>query len=203
VTSIGLLDYGLSNIRSVQKAFEHLDIPTQLINRPEQVTGCDKLILPGVGAFQGGMDGLRAHNLVEPLQQAVAAGMPLLGICLGMQLLFELSEEDGQHTGLGFLPGRVVRFPESELVVPHMGWNQLHRLQDSRLLQKVPASGGYAYFVHSYYCQPTGPAIILMESDYGFPFPAIVGNGQLFGLQFHPEKSQTIGLQLLRNFANL
>lgn len=197
---IGLLDYGLSNIRNVQKAFEYLGATTRLIGSPEEMAGVDKLALPGVGAFAAGMAGLEARGLIGPIRQAVANGTPFLGICLGMQLLFERSAESPGVAGLGLLPGEAVKFDESAERVPHMGWNQLTVARANPLLANVSA-GSYAYFVHSYYCIPADPDLTLATADYGRPFCAIVGRGRLYGIQFHPEKSQAVGLQLLRNFA--
>ena len=197
---IGLLDYGLSNIRNVQKAFEHLGVTTRLIDKPAGMAGVDKLVLPGVGAFAAGMAGLRDRGLTEPTRAAVQAGVPFLGICLGMQLLFESSAESPGVAGLGLLPGVVKRFDDTAVRVPHMGWNQLTINQASPLLCGVP-DGAYAYFVHSYYCEPTDPALMLAMADYHQPFAAIAGRDQLYGIQFHPEKSQAVGLQILRNFA--
>jgi imidazole glycerol-phosphate synthase subunit HisH len=197
---IGLLDYGLSNIRNVQKAFEHLGVTTRLIDEPAGMAGVDKLVLPGVGAFAAGMAGLRDRGLTEPIRAAVQAGVPFLGICLGMQLLFENSAESPGVAGLGLLSGVVKRFDDTAVRVPHMGWNQLTINQASPLLCGVP-DGAYAYFVHSYYCEPTDPALMLAMADYHQPFAAIAGRDQLYGIQFHPEKSQAVGLQILRNFA--
>jgi imidazole glycerol-phosphate synthase subunit HisH len=199
---LGLLDYGLSNLRSVQKAFEHLGVSTTLIDHPAAIHHADKLILPGVGAFGAGMAGLQQRGLIEPIQSAVGAGIPLLGICLGMQLLFESSEESPGVAGLSLLPGPVHRFPNNGLTVPHIGWNQLDLTQEHPLLAGTPA-GAYAYFVHSYYCQPADPALTLATTDYGHPFAAIVGRAHVYGIQFHPEKSQSTGLRLLQNFATL
>jgi glutamine amidotransferase len=197
---IGLLDYGLSNIRNVQKAFEHLGATTRLIGSPAEMAGVDKLALPGVGAFAAGMAGLEARGLVEPIRTAVANGVPFLGICLGMQLLFERSAESPGVAGLGLLPGEAVKFDESAERVPHMGWNQLTVARPDPLLAGVSA-GSYAYFVHSYYCIPADPDLTLATADYGRPFCAIAGRGRLYGIQFHPEKSQAVGLQILRSFA--
>ena len=200
---IALIDYGISNLRSVQKAFEHLGAQVTLTSEPGQVIRADKLILPGVGAFSAGMDGLRLRHLIEPIQQQVQAGVPLIGICLGMQLLFRESEEVAQgappEPGLGLLAGRVVRLRGEGLHVPHMGWNQLHPLRDSALLRGVEP-GAYAYFVHSYVCEPADANVILATTDYGQDFASVVGAGNVWGIQFHPEKSQQTGLQVLRNF---
>jgi glutamine amidotransferase len=190
---IVLIDYGLGNLRSVQKAFEHLGTQITLTSDPEQVARADKLILPGVGAFSAGMAGLRQRGLIEPIKQAVRAGVPFIGICLGMQLLFDESEE------VGLLSGQVVLMQGKGLQVPHMGWNQIQPVRDSLLLRGV-APGAYAYFVHSYICMPAEAGIVLATSDYGGEFASVVGAGNVWGIQFHPEKSQRTGLQVLRNF---
>jgi glutamine amidotransferase len=200
---IALIDYGISNLRSVQKAFEHLGAPVTLASEPDQVMRADKLILPGVGAFSAGMDGLRQRGLVEPIKQSVQAGVPLIGICLGMQLLFDGSEEVGQdqppEPGLSLLGGRVVRLRGDGIHIPHMGWNQLEPVHDSALLRGIEP-GAYAYFVHSYVCEPADPDAVLATTDYGQAFCSMVGRGNVWGIQFHPEKSQRTGLQVLRNF---
>ncbi len=197
---ISIIDYGLSNIRSVVKAFEHLEIPTTLVGTPDGIANAEKLFLPGVGAFAAGMDGLRQHGLVEPIQAAAKDGVPLMGICLGMQLLFDWGEEDGLHEGLGILPGRVVRFADINLPIPHMGWNQLEFVRESKVTAGLN-NGRYTYFVHSYHCQPDDPAMIIAKMEYERPFVSIVGHKNIYGLQFHPEKSQATGLRMLRNFA--
>jgi len=202
---IAIVDYGVGNLRSVQKALERVGATAVVTSDPAALDAAQGVVLPGVGAFGDGMDHLRARRLVEPVLRQVEGGKPLLGICLGMQLLFEQSEEMGLHQGLGLLPGRVVRFPGSELKVPHIGWNQL-RTMGSRpvmaLLQDIP-DGAYAYFVHSYYAAPAEPGDLLATTEYGLEFASVVGRGQVYGAQFHPEKSQDVGLQLLRNFARL
>ena len=205
---ITLVDYGGSNLRSVEKAFEAIGARVCVTNEPAVVARAERLVLPGVGAFGAGMDALRTAGLDEATIAAVDGGTPLLGICLGMQLLFDESEELGRHAGLGLLAGRVVRFnglsaPDGRpLKVPHIGWNELLHDAEHPLLASVH-SGAHAYFVHSYYCAPDDPAVVLSRSKYGRPFPAIVGRGRVFGFQFHPEKSQSVGLRLLRNFATL
>jgi glutamine amidotransferase len=200
---IVLIDYGLGNLRSVQKAFEHLGTQVMLTSDPEQVVRADKLILPGVGAFSAGMEGLRQRGLVEPIHQSVKSGTPLFGICLGMQLLFDESEEVGQgfqpEKGLSLLAGQVVRLRGQDIHVPHMGWNQIQPTRDSILLRGV-APGAFAYFVHSYICRPADVQVILATTDYGGEFASVVGAGNVWGIQFHPEKSQRTGLQVLRNF---
>lgn len=199
---IALIDYGISNLRSVQKAFEHLDMEVTLVDTPDRLAQAERLILPGVGAFPAGMKGLQERGLVESIKQAARDGKPLMGICLGMQLLFESSDEMGKTEGLGLLPGHVTRMSGRGLKIPHMGWNQLDVVRDHPLVHDL-VSGSYAYFVHSYAIYPEDQGIVLATTDYGTPFASIVGHGKLCGLQFHPEKSQAVGLKLLRNFLNL
>lgn len=201
---LAVIDYGAGNLRSVLHALNHLGAPdVRLVHQPEDLIGADKVILPGVGAFGAGMQKLHEQHLVQPIRDAVAQGIPYLGICLGMQFLFEQSDEMGIHQGLGILPGTVTRFPAFEhLKVPHMGWNQLTVQKESPLAASI-TSDSYAYFVHSYYCQPADPSDILISVDYGIPFTAGVARDNIFGVQFHPEKSQQVGLQLLRNFLSM
>lgn len=201
---LAVIDYGAGNLRSVLHALYSLGVPDSCVVRtPHELQGASRIILPGVGAFGAGMDQLRAQSLVQPIQDAAAAGIPILGICLGMQFLFEISDELGSHEGLGLLKGRVTRFPSQPgLKVPHMGWNQLASVRESPLIAGI-APGSYAYFVHSYYCAPDEDADLLLTSDYGFPFAAAVQRGNLYGVQFHPEKSQRTGLQILANFVEV
>ncbi|HTP08741.1 MAG TPA: imidazole glycerol phosphate synthase subunit HisH [Anaerolineae bacterium] len=204
---IALIDYGISNLRSVQKAFEHLDTEVTLVDTPDRLDQAERLILPGVGAFPAGMKGLQERGLLEPIKQAAREGKPLIGICLGMQLLFESSDEMGDTRGLGLLPGKVTRLGGQssvarDLKIPHMGWNQLDVVRDHPLVRDL-VSGSYAYFVHSYVIYPEDRNIVLTTTDYGGPFASIVGRGNVCGLQFHPEKSQAVGLKLLRNFLTL
>ncbi len=196
---IALLDYGIGNLRSVEKAFQAVGAPVQLTSNAEDIQRADKIILPGVGAFGDGMAGLQQRKMVEPLQAAVRHGTPLLGICVGMQLLFAGSAESPGVAGLGFLPGEVRRFPASDLKVPQTGWNQVTPCRDTPLLADLPP-GSYAYFNHSYYCDPAEPDDWLAATDYGLRYASIVGHGRLYGVQFHPEKSQAVGLLILRNF---
>ncbi|MGD2207365.1 MAG: imidazole glycerol phosphate synthase subunit HisH [Anaerolineae bacterium] len=212
---IVIIDYGAGNLRSVQKALERVGATAVVTAEPAALEAARGVVLPGVGAFGDGMDNLRARRMIEPLLRQVEAGKPLLGICLGMQLLFDESEEMGRHKGLRLLPGRVVRFPEGELKVPHIGWNQLRmvngessfthhasRIAQHELLGSVP-DGAYAYFVHSYYPVPEEPGDVMATTEYGIEFASVVGRGRVWGAQFHPEKSQEVGLQLLANFARL
>lgn len=195
---IAIIDYGVGNLRSVQKAFEAVGAPARLVGSPAELEEARALVLPGVGAFGDGMAMLSERGFVPALLGVVRAGRPLLGICLGMQLLFQESEEMGRHAGLGILPGRVVRFA-GDLKVPQIGWNQLWWRRPNPLLAGVP-DGSYAYFVHSYYVQPADAAHVLAETDYGIFYPSVVGKGNVFGVQFHPEKSQDVGMRILRNF---
>jgi glutamine amidotransferase len=199
------VDYGVGNLRSVQKALERVGARAVVTSQASVLDEAQGVVLPGVGAFGDGMDQLRARHLVEPVLRQVEEHKPLLGICLGMQLLFEESEEMGTHQGLGLLPGRVARFPEGELKVPHIGWNQLQMAgggPEMALLEGI-AGGSHAYFVHSYYAAPEEPDDVLATTDYGLPFAAVVGRGRVFGAQFHPEKSQDVGLRMLENFSRL
>lgn len=196
---IAIVDYGAGNLRSVQNTLKHVGAETKTVSKPSELDGADKIVLPGVGAFGAGMAALRESGFVEPIIQAAKAGVPLLGICLGMQYLFETSEEMGTHQGLGLLPGQVVKFPPNGPLVPHIGWNQLHIRQQSPLLRGVN-EGDYAYFVHSYYVEAADPNDILASTDYGLNYASVVGRGNIFGIQCHPEKSQHVGQRILRNF---
>jgi glutamine amidotransferase len=210
---IGIIDYGMGNLRSVQKALQRLGAEASVLRAPDEVSSVNKLILPGVGAFADGMANLRAGGWIEPIHQHVQSGAPFLGICLGMQLLFESSQEDAVSAdqpveGLGLLPGRVVGFARDRggrsLKVPHMGWNQLTITREDPLLAGVP-NGSHVYFVHGYYAEPdeTRFAVTSAVCDYGGPFAAAAWHHNIHAMQFHPEKSQRIGLTLLGNFIDL
>ena len=201
---LAVIDYGAGNLRSVLHALNHLGVDdVTLVQSGDQLHGADKIILPGVGAFGAGMQQLHKKGIVEPLKDAISAGTPYLGICLGMQFLFEESDEMGTHEGLGILSGKVRRFPKDHVYkVPHMGWNQLITYKASPLLKGV-MEGDYAYFVHSYYCDAANPDDVILTTDYGLSFTVGVQHDNIYGVQFHPEKSQKIGLQLLTNFLNL
>ena len=194
---IAIVDYGIGNLGSVTKGFRHAGAEVELSGDPAVLGRADALVLPGDGAFGATMDEIEARGLVPLLREAVAEGKPLLGICIGMQLLFEESEEHGRHRGLGVLPGRVRRFDDA-LTVPHMGWNTLRVRRAHPLLDGV-ADGAHVYFVHSYYCDAPDE-VVVASSDYGGDFAAIVGRDNVLGLQFHPEKSQAVGLRLIANF---
>lgn len=199
---IAIVDYGMGNLRSVEKAVEYVGGAATITSQVAMLETAQGVILPGVGAFGNAMANLRARQLIEPLVDQISSGKPFLGICLGMHLLFEEGEEMGQHEGLGVLAGRVVRFRDGGLKVPHIGWNELHVQQQSPILAGV-ADGSYAYFVHSYYVVPRDAAIVVATTQYGMEYASVVGQGNLFGAQFHPEKSQDVGLRIMRNFVGI
>jgi imidazole glycerol-phosphate synthase subunit HisH len=194
---IAIVDYGIGNLGSVTKAFRHLGVETVLTGDPARLAAAEALVLPGDGAFGATMDEIRRRGLEPALRSAAASGRALLGICIGMQVLFEESEEHGRHLGLGLLTGRVRRLPE-DVTVPHMGWNRLHVRRPHPLFDGI-AEGSYVYFVHSYYCDASAGDVIA-TTDYGPEFAAVVGRGSVLGMQFHPEKSQSVGLRLVENF---
>jgi glutamine amidotransferase len=197
---IAIIDYGMGNLHSVSKAIEKLGREAVVTADPAEIMAADGAILPGVGAFGDAMANLRMTGLDTVVKDYAATGKPLLGICLGMQLLFSESEEHGKHEGLNLLPGRVVRF-QGKYKIPHMGWNDLSFLQESPLFEGVEP--GYVYFVHSFHAQPERPEDLLAVTDYHQPVTAIVGRGSLFGMQFHPEKSGDFGMKLLQRFLEL
>jgi glutamine amidotransferase len=200
---IVIIDYQMGNLRSVQKGFEKVGHQAEISDDPQRIAMAEKVVLPGVGAFEDAMTALRERNLIEPIRQVVEADKPFLGICLGLQLLFDVGYEDGRHAGLGILPGEVVRFePQENLKVPHMGWNRLHFRQESPIFAGLE-EGVHMYFVHSYYVVPRDESVIAAEASYPTPFCAAIRRERLFATQFHPEKSQSDGLRILRNFAEL
>ncbi len=205
---IAIIDYGMGNLRSVQKALEHVGADARIVHSPDALRTAHKVVLPGVGAFSDAMAQLRKQGFIEPLIDYAASGRPFLGICLGLQLLFDISYEDGEHQGLGLLPGRVVRFDFgdspalSDFKVPHMGWNTLQWDKPCPLLTGLN-SGEHFYFVHSYYVDPLDREVVGGWCDYGHAFAAMVWKGNVFATQFHPEKSQQAGLHVLWNFAAL
>lgn len=201
--AVAIVDYGMGNLHSVSKAVERLGYDSLVTGDPEQLLAADSVILPGVGAFGDAMAHLRENGLDEVVRKSAASGQPLLGICLGMQLLFSSSEEHGVHEGLGILPGSVVRFaPRDGFKVPHMGWNRLaFRQPESPLLNGLQE--GHVYFVHSYHVQTQQDSDLIAVTDYGHPVTAVAGQGNVFGMQFHPEKSGELGMQLLGNFLKL
>ncbi|HUU90821.1 MAG TPA: imidazole glycerol phosphate synthase subunit HisH [Phycisphaerae bacterium] len=214
---IVIVDYGMGNLRSVQKALERIGQPAVISDKPGAVATAERLIVPGVGAFGDAMAALRAGGLVEAIRDFVTAGRPMLGICLGLQILFEESEEVAESPvelaaladaplpkGLAMIPGRVQRFSETlaehGLKVPHMGWNQVRPAGESPLFEGMPDGGVYFYFAHSYYAAPRDEDVVAGWTDYGGPFASAVTSGNVHATQFHPEKSQAMGLALLENF---
>jgi glutamine amidotransferase len=198
---ITVVDYKLNNLRSLENTLRRLGADVLVTSNPDDVRRASKLILPGVGAFGDGMRNLNELDLAQPFIERVQSGVPTLGICLGMHLLFAESEEFGRHRGLELLNGRIVKLPEN-LRVPHMGWNQLHSKQADPLTAGI-AESSFVYFVHSYYAQPASPDVVLASTDYEIEFPAIVRTNNIWATQFHPEKSQNVGERLLDNFARL
>jgi glutamine amidotransferase len=200
---IAIIDYGMGNLRSVQKALEAVGAEAEVTGDPEKVRRASKLILPGVGAFEDAIEELKRTGLGEAFVEGVRAGKPCLGVCLGLQLLFDASEEDGVHAGLGLLRGRVVRFASRPgLKIPHMGWNTLRVRREIPLLAGLE-DGASVYFVHSYHAVAGDPADVAAEADYPDPFPAVVARDNLMAAQFHPEKSQRVGLAMYANFARM
>ena len=200
---LAIIDYQMGNLRSVQKGFERVGAAATIINEPEQIRAASKIVLPGVGAFGDAITELRRRNLVEPICEAIQAGKPFLGICLGLQMLFDVGYEGGEFQGLGIIPGEVRRFElPVEYKIPHMGWNNAIQKRRSPLFKDVPDNEHF-YFVHSYSVVPRDESVIGTETDYGGRFCSSIWRDNLFATQFHPEKSQTRGLELLKNFAAL
>jgi glutamine amidotransferase len=198
-----IVDYGMANLRSVQKAFERVGQAAEITSDPNRMAEADKLVLPGVGAFRDAIARLRQADMIPPIVEHIRSGRPFMGICLGLQLLFTKSHEDGEYAGLDLFPGEVVRFPYVPgLKVPHMGWNQLRKRRLVPLLRDLPDLSA-AYFVHSYYVVPRDPALTATETDYPTPFTSMIWRDNVYATQFHPEKSQRIGLEMLRQFAVL
>lgn len=200
---LAIIDYQMGNLRSVQKGFEKVGHAATITSDPTILRQASKVVLPGVGAFGDAMAELRRRHLIEPIRDAVQSGKPFLGICLGLQLLFETGYEGGQHQGLGILKGEVVRFElPHDYKVPHMGWNTLKIRKPAPILKDL-AEGTYVYFVHSYFVKPADADVIATETDYGGPFCSMIWRDNLYATQFHPEKSQANGLKILKNFAEL
>ena len=205
---IAIIDYGMGNLRSVQKALHSVGGDVKIVRSAGELAGAEKIVLPGVGAFRDAIGRLREQDLAEPIVRAIQTNVPFLGICLGLQLLFDVSYEDGEHTGLGVLSGKVVRFDfdlqatARRLAVPHMGWNQIYWKRHCPLLGGVE-NDAHVYFVHSYHVVPLEADVVLTTTDYGQTFVSSVWRGNLFATQFHPEKSQAVGLKILENFVRL
>lgn len=225
---IAIIDSGIANLRSVEKGFEKVGVAARVAKEPRLLRDATGIVLPGVGAFADGIATLKAAGFIEPLMREIESGKPILGICLGLHFLFSASEEFGLHKGLDILQGRVRRFPESvpppdsssrtstssaepspvpglqssRLKIPHMGWNQVHLQREVPIMEGIP-DGSYFYFVHSYYVEPDEPGVIAGLTEYGVRFTSMIWRDNLFATQFHPEKSQALGLQLLANFGRL
>lgn len=198
---IAIIDYGMGNLRSVQKGLEFVGTRAEVTRDPQRIASASGVVLPGVGAFHACMENLKRFGLVEPVQEFVQQRRPFLGICLGFQLLFSESEEFGRQKGLDIFPGRVVGFrPQNGLNVPHMGWNRIEKKKDSPFLEGI-SDGDYVYFVHSYYVDPEEESLVATTTSYGDTFVSSIATDHLFACQFHPEKSQEIGLRILGNFA--
>lgn len=203
---IAIIDYGMGNLRSVQKGFEKIGCEALITNDPKDILQAEKIVLPGVGAFSDCMHNLEQAGFIEPIQKVIAEGRPFLGICVGMQLLFTDSTEFGLHNGLNIIPGHVLRFPDhmtvagEKLKVPQMGWNQLSFKLRPPVLHGVE-DGSNVYFVHSFYVKPDDCSVIATTTDYGIEFCSSIWKNNIFASQFHPEKSQGIGLKILKNFA--
>ena len=201
---IAIIDYGMGNLRSVQKAFEKIGVDASICTDPATLADAPSAVLPGVGAFRDAIAELDRLGFSDAIRTHVAAGKPLLGICLGMQLLLDVSEEDGEYAGLGIVPGRVVRFASQPgLKIPHMGWNTITATTEHAAAPELAGveDGSHVYFVHSYHVVPSDESAIALVSDHGGPFVAAIKSGNVFATQFHPEKSQSVGQEMLRNFA--
>lgn len=200
---IAILDYEMGNLRSVSNSMAAVGGDCQVTRDPAVVVQADKLVVPGVGAFRDCMAALKRYELIEPIRDFIAAKKPYLGICLGMQILMEESEEGGRHEGLGIFAGKVIRFdPKYQLKIPHMGWNGLKPSGKSRLLAGLPETND-VYFVHSYFVQPKKKSVVAATTNYGTDFPSVLEQDHIFAVQFHPEKSQQVGLKILKNFVEL
>ncbi len=199
---IAIIDYGMGNLRSVEKGFQKVGVDVTVTNRPEVVEKAEGVVLPGVGAFRDCMQELTNLKLIDTVSDFIKKGKPYLGICLGLQILFSESEEFGTCKGLGILKGKVVRFKNGGLKIPQMGWNELNIKQESPLLSDIPDKS-YFYFVHSYYVAPEDDSITLTSTDYGVEFVSSVCRDNIFAVQFHPEKSQSLGLKMLENFGKI
>jgi len=201
MADVAIVDYGVGNLRSVEKAFAATGHSAIVTNDQNELLRASRLVLPGVGAFGACMKALREHGLAELVVELAHAGTPLLGVCVGMQMLFEESDEFGKTNGLGLVRGRVRRFSE-ELVVPQVGWNRIHQLRQHSLFTEVDDEA-FCYFVHSYFCEPENEDVVIGSTEYGVNYASVIAQDNVCGVQFHPEKSQAVGLQMLSNFARI
>jgi len=199
--NIAIIDYGVGNLRSVEKAFTSQGIEAVVTRDEKVLRGADKLVLLGVGAFGYAMESLRKLGFDEIVIEGAGAGKPIIGLCVGLQMMFEEGHEFGSHRGLGLLPGRVIKFPDG-VRTPHVGWNQVEFKQSHRVFRDLP-DHSFFYFVHSYFVEPADPSCVMGETEYGRRFASICGRDNIIGVQFHPEKSQAAGLKLLNNFARM
>ena len=199
---IAIVDYGIGNLRSVEKALQFIGLESEITFEEEKLPNSNGIILPGVGAFPDAMENLKSRGLDETIKKAAAINKPILGICLGMQLLFEESDEIRLTEGLGLIKGRIEKFKEEQVKIPHMGWNSLNIVQENNILKGINQED-YVYFVHSYYAVLKHRENLIAETEYGVKAPAVVSEGNVYGMQFHPEKSGDIGIQMLRNFGEM
>ena len=197
--SVAIIDYGVGNLRSVEKAFAAMGCEAIITSDERELRRAERLVLPGVGAFGACMSALKERGFDRLVQERASEGTPLLGVCVGMQLLFDESEEFGSTRGLGLLRGSVRRFG-NELVVPQVGWNRIHQKEPHALFEGI-GNGSFCYFVHSFYCEPADERVVAGETEYGVRYASVVAQGNVCGVQFHPEKSQEVGLRMLKNFA--
>ena len=199
---LGIIDYGMGNLGSVTNACRYLELPCRVITKPTELAGCDAAVLPGVGAFADCMKHLGDHGFIDPIKAWISDGKPFLGICLGLQVLFADSEESPGVPGLGILPGRVRRFTSTDLKIPQIGWNKVKKAQpDCPLFQGVPDEA-FFYFVHSFHAETPDTAIVAGVTEYGVAYPSMVWRDNIMAVQFHPEKSQKVGLRMLQNFGD-
>jgi glutamine amidotransferase len=194
-----IVDYGAGNLHSVTRAVVHAGVRPLVTSSARYVEEAEALVVPGVGAASDTMLNLRRHSLVDPIREYIASGRPFLGVCMGQQALFDVSEEGGEHECLGILPGRIVRLPENGLKIPHMGWNTVRQVRPHPIFEGIP-DNSYFYFVHSYCPRPDDPTVVIGETEYGGGFPSVVARDNIVATQFHPEKSGEMGLRMYENF---
>ncbi len=200
---IALVDYGMGNLQSVRKALQRVGGQVRIVKKPDEMLSADQLVLPGVGAFADCMQNLKKQGLIDPIRQFIRRGKPFLGICLGYQALFERSQEGNKTDGLGIFQGSVVRFPDTKFKVPQIGWNQIEIQKQACPLLREVRDGSYLYFVHSYFPEPSDSTLVCARTEYGVRFASMIWAGNIFACQFHPEKSQAVGLKILENFVRL